>query len=135
MVTRNVDYIRAQSVAVNSTRLLGDEGTITEPLSTQWKFVLRLVESSLEGGLDAADACTRGVAALVELRRLAVEHRYDQRDQVGVKRLIVAACKSSGAETGETLARRACDAWRRVREWKVATFRDERAKQAKGKAI
>lgn len=131
------DYQRAQSSGdfTNTVIHPGEEGSLTEPLSTQWKFVLRVVESGLEGGLDAVDATTRGVTALEELRRLAIDAKYDHRDQAMVKRLVVATCKSGGAETGVTLARRAVEAWGLVRGWKLAQFRGERERQAKGKPL
>lgn len=134
---RRVDYERAKSLGDRTSRatLPGEEGSLTEPLSRQWKFVLRLVESSLEAGLTAPDALERGTSALHELRRLAVDKAYDSHDQAMVKRLIVATCKSLGAETGEVLARRAVDAWTRVREWKLGEYRAEKVRQAKGKPL
>jgi hypothetical protein len=133
---RRTDYSYPASPDRSTTIIRpGEDGTLTEPLSTQWKFVLRVVESGLEGGLTAVDAHTRGVTALEELRRLAIDNKYDHRDQAMVKRLVVATCKSGGAETGETLARRAVETWTLVREWKRAQWLSERERQAKGKPV
>jgi hypothetical protein len=134
---RRVDYTYSSANTERSSIITrpGDEGSLTEPLSCQWKFVLRVVESGLEGGLTADDATTRGVSALEELRRLAIDDKYDHRDQAMVKRLVVATCKSGGAETGVTLARRAVEAWQLVKGWKLEQWHGERERQLKGKPL
>lgn len=100
------------------------------PAQRQWQLVAHFTAAALQAGLVPRDAVARGIDVVETLRLYLRDPNtappLNDEDVAYLQHLALGACRTPTPETGYTLAHRAIESWRLLREWRDGRRRYQR---------